>query len=126
MQSPDVKENSLPRKITGENEEHCADVTPQKEITIADTHNGGGLDTILLVDSGTPKELKVGANRKTNRKYVVFEAQDTGITWGFSNSTQSFDIFKSQLIMVPVGENTEIWFSAANGTQNKVAIGEIS
>lgn len=126
MEAVDNKDNAIPTKVTGENEEHCADVTSQKEITIADTHNGGGLDVVLLVDSGTPKELKVGATRKENRKYVVFEAQDTGITWGFSNSTQSFDIFKSQLVMVPVGENTEIWFAASSGTGNKVAIGEIS
>ena len=97
-----------------------------RELFIRDTHDNGGLDKVLVLTSGVPAELKVGASRKTLRKYVIFEAQDTGITWGFTNSTQSFDVFKSQLLMVPVGENTQIWFLYSGGGTGDVAIGEIS
>ena len=72
-------------------------------------------------------ELKVGVSRKTLRKYVIFEGLDTKIKWGFTNTTQSFDVFKSQLLMVPVGENTQIWFKNTNASgSTSIAIGEIS
>lgn len=99
--------------------------TPNGELKIADTHNNGGLDTVISVTSGVPVELKVGASRLANRKYVIMEAIDAGIKWGFSNTTQSFDLFKSQLIMVPIGEDTEIWFDSTAGTKD-VAIAELA
>ena len=43
----------------------------------------------------------------------------------FSNTTQSFDLFKNQLIMVPVGPNTQIWFKVTSST-GSVAFGELS
>jgi len=98
-----------------------------RELFIRDTHDNGGLDAVLTLTAGVPQELKVGASRKALRKYVIFEGLDTNIKWGFSNSTQSFDLFKSQLLMVPVGENTEIWllYDSVAGTA-EAAIGEIS
>ena len=123
------KKSSQAVKIAGADsngsETYYADVTPNKELSIADTHNNGGLDVILNIISGTPQELKVGVSRLANRKYVILEALDTGIKWGFSNTTQSFDLFKSQLIMVPIGENTEIWFDCDSGTKD-VAVGELA
>lgn len=98
--------------------------TSDRELFIRDTHNNGGLDIIIALTT-TPSEGKVGLAPKANRKYVVFEALDTGVTWGFSNSSQSFDLFKSQLIMLPIGENTEVWFKMRNGN-GAVAFGEIS
>ena len=95
-----------------------------REMFIRDTHDNGGLDTVIAL-TVTPKEGKVGASRKLNRKYVIIEALDTNIVWGFTNASQSFDLFKSQLIMVPIGENTEIWFKMKSGT-GSVAFGELS
>lgn len=106
-------------------EETPVSSSPNGELKIADTHNNGGLDTVITITSGVPVELKVGGSRLANRKYVVIEALDTGIKWGFSNTTQSFDLFKSQLIMVPIGENTEIWFDCDSGTKD-VAIAELA
>ena len=95
------------------------------ELWIRDTLDNGGLDAVLNLPFNTPIEIKAGGSRKTLRKYVIIEALTTGIKWGFSNSTQSFDIFKSQLIMVPVGENTQIWAKSISGT-GELAVGEIS
>jgi len=106
-------------------EETPVSSTVNGEIKIADTHNNGGFDKILSITAGSPQELKVGTSRLTARKYVIFEALDVGIKWGFSSSTQSFDVFKSQLLMVPIGENTEIWFDCSSGTKS-VAIAEIA
>jgi len=99
--------------------------TPNGEIKIADTHNNGGLDAIISIVSGTPVELKVGGTVLANRKYIIMEALDTGVKWGFSNTTQSFDLFKSQLIMVPIGENTQIWFDCTSGTK-QVSVAELA
>ena len=129
----DLSDNdaALSTKITGAaadgTEEAFVGSSANREIFIRDTHDNGGLDAVLNLPAGGPQELKVGASRKSLRKYVIFEAQDTNIKWGFSNSTQSFDIFKSQLLMVPVGENTEIWFlfDKLSGS-GSVAIREIS
>ena len=99
-------------------------VSDKQELWIRDTHDNGGVDTILnLTTSAT--EGKVGGDRRVNRKYVIMEALDKNIKWGFSNSTQSFDLFKKQLIMVPVGENTEIWLSMSSGT-GSVSFAELS
>ena len=116
-------------KITGSEadgtEQTPVQSTPTGDLKTGDFLDNGGLDKILTVVAGVPEELKVGGTVKANRKYVIMESKDTGVTWGFSNSTQSFDLFKSQLIMVPVGPNTQIWFASSAGSKS-VAIAEIS
>jgi len=116
-------------KLIGSNQDgsetNFAGVSSTQEVYIRDTHDNGGLDTILTLDDVTPVEGMVSTAKKANRKYVIMEALSTGVKWGFSNSTQSFDLFKSQLIMVPIGENTEIWFIMSSGT-GSVAFGELS
>jgi hypothetical protein len=123
------KDSATNSKIVGAdssgNETDYVKVSTNQELAIRDTHDNGGLDTILNLDAITAVEGKVGALTKDERKYVIMEALDTNVKWGFSNSTQSFDLFKSQLIMVPVGPNTEIWFIMASGT-GQVAFGELS
>lgn len=94
------------------------------DLGVGDVLDNGGLDTVLALTT-TPVEGKVGVSAKANRKYFIMEALDNGVKWGFSNTTQSFDLFKSQLIMVPVGPNTSIWFKMSSGT-GSVAIGEVS
>jgi hypothetical protein len=123
----DEKSNSVPSKITGEDEQHCADVTPNKDMRTNDSLNTIALDTIITVTAvGVPVELKVGGSVAAERKYIVMEALDTGVKWGFSSGTQSFDLFKSQLIMLPLGPGKSIWFDIISGTNKQVAIGELS
>lgn len=105
-------------------EETPVSSTPNGELKIADTHNNGGADTVINLTT-TPVEGKVGVTVQANRKYVIMEALTTRVKWGFSSSTQNFDLFKSQLIMVPIGENTEIWFSVSSGT-GSIAFAELS
>lgn len=106
------------------NETNPVGASENQEVWIRDTHDNGGLDAILELTT-TPTEGKVGATVKLGRKYLVIEALTTNVKWGFSSTSQSFDLFKSQLIMVPLGENTQIWFSMASGT-GRVAFGELS
>lgn len=94
------------------------------DLGTSDVLDNGGLDVVLPLTT-TPVEGKVGASAKPARKYFIMEALNANVKWGFSNTTQSFDLFKSQLIMVPTGPNTEIWFKMGAGT-GSVAIGEVS
>jgi hypothetical protein len=104
-----------------------AKVSANQDLGVADVLDNSGLDTIISLTT-SPKLGVVnvdGITPKANRKYFIMQALDTNIKWGFSNTTQSFDIFKSQLIMIPCGPNTQIWFKMSVGTGN-VAIGEVS
>jgi len=118
---------SAPSTLTGGDELYEAKVNRDGELSIRDTHDNGGLDAILALT--TAPKLGVtnidGVTPKPNRKYFVMEATSSNVVWGFSATTQSFDLFKSQIIMVPVGPDTEIWFKMKSGTGN-VSVGEIS
>jgi len=116
--------SSQSTRVTNSEETNITKVSSDGEFSIRDTHDNGGLDTVLNLTT-TPQEGKVGATVKANRKYVIMEALDKNIKWGFDVSSQSFDLFKSQLIMVPLGENTEVWFKMSTGTGD-VAFGELS
>lgn len=115
---------STTNRIIGLNEQNEAKVSINNEVHIRDTHDNGGLDVVIPLTT-TPAEGKVGPTTKAERKFVIMEALSSNVVWGFSNTTQSFDLFKSQLIMVPVGPNTQIWFKMKSGTGN-VAFGELS
>ena len=99
--------------------------TDQDDITLtSDKLNFGGVDTVLNLTTA-PVEGKVGASVLEKRKYFIMQALDKNVKWGFSNSTQSFDLFKNQLIMIGIGEGTQIWFKTSTGTSS-VAIAEIA
>lgn len=96
--------------------------TTNGEVLASDTANSGGLDAVLNLTT-TPQEGKVSTSVKSDRKYIVMQALDKNVKWGFSNTTQSFDLFKNQIIIVPLGPNTSVWFKMSSGTGD-VAFGE--
>lgn len=119
--------NADPVILTGSDKLYAAQVSSQNELATADVLNNSGLDVTLALTT-TPKLGVVnvdGVTPKTNRKYFIMQALDTGVKWGFSNTTQSFDLFKNQLIMIPAGPSTQIWFKMSSGT-GSVSIGEVS
>ena len=94
------------------------------EVLASDTANSptGGADKLIALTT-TPVEGKVAASVKADRKYIIMEGLTTNIKWGFSASSQSFDLFKSQLVIFPAGPNTKIWFKVTAGT-GSVGFGE--
>lgn len=94
------------------------------ETRVDDSLNSGGVDGIISLTT-TPVEGKVSGSVLANRKYVVFQALDKNVKWGFSNTTQSFDLFKNQIIMVPLGQETAIWFKTSTGSSS-VSFAEIA
>ena len=102
------------------------EVSTDNELGVRDTNDNGGLDIVLAIPADAVVELRVGGSIKVNRKIVVMQALDRDLKWGFSNSTQSFDIFKDQLIIMPFGL-TSIFIKNTNISVSKsIAIGEVS
>jgi len=115
-------------KIAGANssgiENTYIQATNNGELTTCDVLFNGGIDTVINLTTAAV-ELKVGGSPLANRKYVILEGQSTNIKWGFSNTTQSFDVFKSQILMIPLGPNTAIWAKVTAGT-GTLAFGEVA
>ena len=104
---------------------NLADVSNNKELETADILDNGWLDTTISVTAGTPKEIKVGGSAKANRKMALIQPLDGKIKFGFSASTQNFELFKRQFAEFDAGPGTAIWVDAVSGTVS-VAVGEAS
>jgi hypothetical protein len=96
-------------------------------IFVSDVLNGGGeQDTITI---GVAASLgAIGGTNRPDRKYLLFQAKDKGIYYGFDNTVTTstgIEIFKNQLIMIPVGENTDVYF-IATGAGKDLRIQEVS
>lgn len=87
---------------------------------VADVLDGGGLQASITVGV-TAIEGKVGASPLESRKYVIMQAKDNGIFYGFTSgvtTSTGIEIFKDQLIMIPIGENTDIYFIATGASKD--------
>jgi hypothetical protein len=93
----------------------------------SDSLNNGGVYGELTVGTSAV-ELKVGANRLANRKMIQIQARDINIYFGYSNAVTSAngtELFKRQLILIPVGVDTQVWL-IADVANKKVRIAEIA
>ena len=106
------------------NETNYVNASANLEQFVVDRLNNGGEDSVINVTAGTPVEIKVGASPRTERKLVLVQP-DGKILFGFSNTTQSFRVFKNQIIRISLGPNTSFWIDAVSGTV-PVSIGEVS
>ena len=79
------------------NETNYVNASANLEQFVVDRLNNGGEDSVINVTAGTPVEIKVGASPRTERKLVLVQP-DGKILFGFSNTTQSFRVFKNQII----------------------------
>lgn len=110
-------------KLVGDDEQNAVKVTDLKEASVSDVLNNGGSDAVLTIGT-SPVELKAGASRKTDRKLLIFMALDNNFTFGFSSLTQSIPLYKSQVVILHVGKDTEVW--AVNTESGKsMAVGEL-
>lgn len=110
---------SLPHtRIAGENDTYQANVTSDKDLTITDAPNTGGVDKIFNLTT-TPQELRIGATAKVNRKYVYMEAVSQNVKWGF-NTSCNFSLPRKGFFILPVGQNTVVYLCASVGTAQMV------
>ena len=101
-------------------ESNPVEASDNNEIRSNDSVNVSAADTILNLTT-LAQEVKVGASRNPNRKYLWMEALDKNIKWGFDSSCR-FDLFKKQLIIHPVG-NVPVYMKMSAGTGQAV-VGE--
>ena len=84
-----------------------------------------GLDSLLTLPGGTTIELKIGSERKSDRKYVKIQALGSGIKYGFTNPAVTFDAFKNQLLILPFGSDTPVYITNTTGGNRDVSIAEV-
>ena len=100
--------------------------TKDNPMPTSDIADSGGLTSELTILPGATAELKVGASPKIARKYVMFQSQNKGVTWGHSTLTTFIQAFKNQFFILPFGVNTSIFFKNNSTVSVKVSIGEES
>ncbi len=96
-------------------------------IPVNDILDGGGEQDVLTI--GTTAVLgAIGGTNRPDRKYVIFQAHDKDIYFGFDNTVTTstgVKIFKDQIVMIPLGENTDIYF-IATGAGKELRLTEVS
>jgi len=100
--------------------------TSNQELKSFDVADNGGLDSVITIAAAAVVELKVGGSVKAVRKYVQIQAKGKDVTWGFTVGTQSFDAFKSQFFILPIGSGTSVYIKNNGASPVDVAIAEIS
>lgn len=108
-------------------ESNFAGVTANLEVQSCDTLNNGGVNINLTVGT-TATELKVGGARLVNRKMILIQPLNNGVFFGYSSAVTAANgmtAFNNQTIMLPVGENTQVWLIATAAGKD-VRIGEIA
>ena len=91
-------------------------------LKVVDLSNNTCIDAKITITT-SPTILKVGAENLSNRKYIIFQALNGAIDYGF-NASCNFTLMKNQLIMLPIA-NANIYLKCASGTR-LVAIGELA
>jgi len=100
--------------------------TTYREILAYDVANHGGADTELTLVAGQIVELKIGASPRANRKYIMIQALDRNMKWGFSIGTQNFNAYKAQFFMLPMGPDTSVYMKNSGTETGKINIAAVS
>lgn len=97
----------------------------EDSLKVTDIPSISGLNSELTVGT-TAIEVKVGANKLVNRKYILLRPKDNSIYFGYSNAvtiTSGMRMFKDELLIFPC--NVSVWV-IADGAGRKLSIGELS
>ena len=89
------------------------------------TMNTTSLVTTLNV-STTALECKVGATALANRRELTLQAQGLNITYGFTSSSQPFNLANGATVSFSYGPNISIWVRRTLAATVSVVISEVS
>lgn len=106
------------------NETNFVNSTPSGDLQTVDIMNTAALSGVISLTT-TPVPLRIGGSNLVNRKYIILEALSSAIVWGFSETSQPFNVFKNQFIMIPCGSNITIYAKVTTGTGD-ISVGELS
>ena len=125
------QQSTIATKISGAAatgiETNYVKASANQDLGTSDILDNGGVFSNLALAAGVAGELKVGAGRLANRKYVIFQPLDTNTFMGFSSGVtvaNGMPLFKNQMVMLPVGPNTEVWF--INAVAGNMRIAEVA
>lgn len=90
-------------------------VSTNQDMGVSDILNIASTSGVLTLLPSTVYQLKVGAAALANRKYVIMQALDPDVKWGLGAASQPFYAYQSQIIMLPVGDLTAVYFSTESG-----------
>lgn len=91
-------------------------VTSNNELKSADILNVSFTQgTVSVSVAGAAVEIKSGVSRLANRKSVLIQAQGTNIVYGFSSSSQPFNLANGSTITLSVGDGLGVWVDRASG-----------
>jgi len=121
-------ESSDTIKIAGSNnsgqETNFVNASPNGDLQTTDIMNTAAVSGIISL-TATPVPLRIGASNLENRKYIILQGLTNSVVWGFSETSQTFDIFKNQFVMLPCGSNITIYARVSGGT-GQISVGELS
>lgn len=89
--------------------------SPNQDMAVSDILNIASTSGVLTLLPGTVYELRVSASALANRKYVIMQALDPDVKWGLGAASQPFYAYQSQIIMMPVGDATIVYFRTEPG-----------
>jgi len=92
----------------------------------SDKANCGGLSSVISIPAGAIIEAKVGATALKDREFVEWQALDTGLKWGLTNTVAGTggDSFKSQTFTRPYSERVKVYLRNTKATAINVYIAE--
>lgn len=86
-----------------------------------------------LVATSTPTEIKVGASRLEDRKFITVqntEVQDQEpVYWGYDNTVtvaNGFILYENTAIRVQLSDTTEVWVVTESGKTVELRIAELA
>lgn len=97
--------------------------SPNQDLAVSDILNIASASGVLTLLPGTVYELRVSASALANRKYVIMQALDPDVKWGLGAASQPFYAYQSQIIMMPVGDATIVYFRTEPGGYESQYIG---
>lgn len=98
-------------------------VSVNQDMAVSDILNIAATSGTITILPNTVYQLQVGASALSNRKYVIMQALDPDVKWGLGAASQPFYAYQSQIIMIPVGDATAIYFRTEAGGYESQYIG---
>lgn len=118
--------NGWPVKITDGTD--SANISSNNDLQVTDILNVSAVYGTVSITT-TASELKVGGSVLANRKYIIIQPRANNLYIGFNSSVTTangMQVFKNQLIMIPVGPNVHVYAISDQASGIDTRIEELS
>lgn len=94
------------------------------DLKTADVVNTSAVQATLTITTSAV-QAKVGGSALSERKMLIIQCKTNGIVYGYSSSSQPFDLPKGTTLVLPCGPNITVWLRKTSGSGD-VAVAELS